>query len=49
MLPYKISDEIKSRVEENGLGEYQQDKILDALLFQENIIGGFFIEAGFIL
>ena len=46
-MPYKISDETKLKVEE-GLGEYKQDKILDALLFQGKTLEGFFIEAGFI-
>ena len=46
-MPYKISDETKLKVEE-GFGEYKQDKILDALLFQGKTLEGFFIEAGFI-
>ena len=46
-MQYKISDEIKLKVEE-GLGEYKQDKILDALLFQGKTLEGFLIEAGFI-
>ena len=31
---------------DQGLGQYQQDKILDKLLFQGKVKNGFFIEAG---
>ena len=47
LLPYNISQFYEESIENNfGIGEYEQDEILDVLLFQGKIRSGFFFEAG---
>ena len=46
-LPYNISQQHEELLENNiGIGDYEQDEILDLLLFQGKIRDGFFFEAG---
>ena len=46
-LPCNISQHYLESLENNfGVGEYEQDEILDVLLFQGKVRSGFFFEAG---
>ena len=46
-LPYNISQQYDESLEDNiGIAEYEQDEILDVLLFQGKVRSGFFFEAG---
>ena len=46
-LPYNISHQYEEPLENSiGIGEYDQDEILDVLLFQGQIRSGIFFEAG---
>ena len=47
LLPYNISQFYEESIENNfGIGEYEQDEILDVPLFQGQIRSGMFFEAG---